>query len=130
VLLGNTPVDPGKLISKDALNAKKLDWTAFSAKAAEKGAMVVDIRDPFQRAKDASLDQNKSVNLKGVRNIPLDRLTKLLEKGEFKNKQLLIFDAVGKQVRWLQYYLEEGGYTNYAFLAKGVLSAAEAGAVK
>lgn len=130
VLLGKTPVDPGKLISKDALNAKKLDWAAFSAKAAEKDAMVVDVRDPFQRAKDASLDQNKSVNLKGVRNIPLERLTKLLSKGEFKNKQLLIFDAVGKQVRWLQYYLEEGGYSNYAFLAKGVLSAAEAGAVK
>ncbi len=129
-LLGQSPVDPGKLISKDALNAKKLNWTDFAAKAAEANAMVIDIRDPFQKSKDSSLDQNKSVNLKGVRNIPLDRLTKLLVKGEFKGKQLLIFDAVGKQVRWLQYYLEEGGYSNYAFLAKGVLSAAEAGAVK
>jgi rhodanese-related sulfurtransferase len=129
-LLGNSPVDPAKLISKDALNAKKVDWPEFAAKAGESNAMIIDIRDPFQRAKDASLDQNKNVSLKGVRNIPLDRLTKLLSKGEFKNKQLLIFDAVGKQVRWLQYYLEEGGYTNYTFLAKGVLSAAEAGAVK
>lgn len=130
VLLGNTPVDPGKLISKDALNAKKLDWATFSAKAGEKDAMVVDIRDPFQRAKDSTLDQNKNVDLKGIRNIPMGRLTDLLAKGEFKDKQLLIFDAVGKQVSWLQYYLEENGYSNYAFLAKGVLSAAEAGAVK
>ena len=129
-LLGNSPVDPAKLIGKADLNAKKIDWAEFAAKAAEKNALVVDIRDPFQRAKDSSLDQNKNVNLKGIRNIPLDRLTKLLAKGEFKNKQLLIFDAVGKQVRWLQYYLEEGGYTDYAFLAKGVLGAAEAGAVK
>lgn len=129
-LLGKSPVDPAKLIGKDALNAKKIEWADFAAKAAESNAMVVDIRDPFQRAKDASLAQNKNVNLKGVRNIPMDRLTKLLAKGEFKNKQLLIFDAVGKQVSWLQYYLEEGGYTDYAFLAKGVLSAAEAGAVK
>ena len=129
-LLGKSPVDPGKLISKDVLNAKKLAWAEFAAKATEANTLVVDIRDPFQRAKDASLDQNKTVNLKGVRNIPLERLTKLLAKGEFKNKQLLIFDAVGKQVRWLQYYLEEGGYSNYAFLTKGVLGAAEAGAVK
>lgn len=130
VLLGNSPIDPAKLISKDTLNAKKIGWADFSAKAKEKDSLVIDIRDPFQRSKDATLPQNKAVNLKGVRSIPLDRLTKLLAKGEFKDKQLLIFDAVGKQVRWLQYYLEEGGYTNYAFLAKGVLSAADAGAVK
>lgn len=129
-LLGKSPVDPAKLISKDALNAKKLGWADFTAKAKESNSIVIDIRDPFQRAKASGLPQNKSVVLKGVRSIPLDRLTKLLAKGEFKNKQLLVFDAVGKQVRWLQYYLEEGGYSNYAFLAKGVLSAAEAGAVK
>lgn len=130
VLLGKSPVAAGALISKDALNAKKLDWDAFSAQAKAANAMVVDIRDPFQRAKDASLDQNKNVDLKGVRNIPMGRLTKLLAKGEFKDKKILIFDAVGKQVRWLQYYLEDGGYSDYAFLSKGVLSAAEAGAVK
>ena len=130
VLLDKSPVDPAKLISKDALNAKMLGWADFSAKAGNTNTLVIDIRDPFQRAKDSTLDQNKNVNLKGVRNIPFDRITKLLAKGEFEDKQLLIFDAVGKQVRWLQYYLEEGGYTNYAFLAKGVLAAAEAGAVK
>lgn len=129
-LLGKSPVDPAKLISKEALNAKMLGWADFSAKAGDANAVIVDIRDPFQRAKDATLDQNKTVNLKGIRNIPMDRLTKLLVKGEFKDKQLLIFDAVGKQVSWLQYYLEDGGYTNYAFLEKGVLAAAEAGAVK
>mgnify|MGYP003502318962 FL=1 len=51
-------------------------------------------------------------------------------KGEFKGNQLLIMDAVGKQVEWIQYYLEAGGYTNYYFLDKGVISAVEAGAVK
>jgi hypothetical protein len=39
-------------------------------------------------------------------------------------------DAVGKQVEWIQYYLESEGYTNYYFLDKGVVSAVEAGAVK
>lgn len=129
VLLDKSPVDPSSLISKEDLTARMLGWTDFSAKASAGESMIIDIRDPFQRAKNATLDQNKNVKLKGVRNIPLDRLGKLLAKGEFKDKQLLIFDAVGKQVRWLQYYLEEGGYNNYAFLEKGVLAAAEADAV-
>lgn len=129
-LLGQTPVDPADLISKDQLNTKKIGWDEFKTKAAESNSIVVDLRDPFQRAKDSSLDQNKNVNLSGVRNIPMDRMTKLLNKGEMKDKQLLLFDAVGKQVRWLQYHLEQSGYNNYYFLAKGVLSAAEAGAVK
>jgi len=130
VLLGKSPVDSAKLISKDALKAKMIGWAAFAAQAASADALVIDLRDPFQRAKDATLDQNKNVELKGIRNIPMDRLTKLLAKGEFKDKQLLIFDAVGKQVEWLQYYLEDAGYTNYAFLDKGVLAAVEAGAAK
>lgn len=129
-LLGKSPVDTARLISKDALNARKIGWDEFKAKAADANSIVVDTRDPFQRAKDATLDQNKNVDLKGIRNIPMDRITGLLAKGEFKDKQLLIIDAVGKQVQWLQYHLDDAGYSNYYFLAKGVLSAAEAGAVK
>lgn len=129
-LLGQSPVSADKLISKADLNARKIDFEEFKTKASAGNAMIVDLRDPFQRAKDSTLPQNKNVDLKGARNIPMDRIVKLLKKGEFKNKQLLIFDAVGKQVRWLQYHLEDGGYTDYYFLAKGVLSAAEAGAVK
>jgi rhodanese-related sulfurtransferase len=129
-LLGKTPVDKSKLIAKSDLNAKKLSWADFKAKSSSGNAMVIDTRDPFQRAKGSNLDQNKAIDLKGIRTIPMDRIVGLLKKGEFKNKELLIIDAVGKQVRWLQYYLEDHGYTNYAFLDKGVLGAAAAGAVK
>lgn len=31
----------------------------------------------------------------------------------------MIFDQVGKQVRWLMYYLVNSGYTNYFFLDGG-----------
>ncbi len=130
VLLGKTPVDVTKLITKEALKAKTIEWADFSSKAAAPDALVIDIRDPFQKAKAANLDQNKKVNLKGIRSIPMERLTKLLAKGELKDKQLLFFDAVGKQVQWLQYYLEDGGYSNYLFLNKGVLGAVAAGAAK
>jgi len=85
--------------------------------------MVIDAREPFQRKEIPQLPGT-------LRNVPTDRLVELIKKGEFKENQLLIMDAVGKQVEWIQYYLESEGYTNYYFLDKGFLSAAEAGAVK
>lgn len=128
-LMGATPVPVEKLISKAALKAKKVDYPLFKGLAA-KGGLVVDIREPFQRAKNPDLPQNKMLALSGVRNIPMDRLVPLLKQKKFTNKKLLIVDAVGKQVRWLQYHLEGNGYSNYVFLDKGALGAAEAGGVR
>jgi hypothetical protein len=55
------------------------------ARAAQPNTVNVDIRDPFQRETIPAIPL--------LRNIPLDRLTRLLEKGQFKDKQLLIIDA-------------------------------------
>lgn len=129
-LMGKTPADKAKLISSEAFKAKQIDYADFAAKAKDADALVIDIREPFQRAQNPTLPQNKMLVLENVRNIPSDRLVSLLQKGEFKDKTLLITDAVGKQVQWLQYYLEDGGYKNYFFLKKGVLGASEAGGVK
>lgn len=129
-LLGQSPADKSKLIPKEKLAEHKLDFSSFKAKSEDANSIIFDTRDPFQRLNGSELDQNKAVDLKGVRSVPMDRLVKLVEKKQFTDKQLLIFDAVGKQVRWLQYYLENAGYQNYYFLDKGVLAAAEAGAVK
>jgi len=111
-LMGKTPASKDQIISKKDLNSKMLSYDAFKTKASEPNAKVIDIRDQFQR--------EKIPDIPGLRNIPLDQLTELLEKKQYIDKQLLILDAVGKQVRWLQYYLEEFGYTNYAFLKGGV----------
>lgn len=117
-LMGTTPAPKSKLIPGDALAKKKIGFAAFKAKAESPNAVVVDIREPFQRREIPKFPR--------LRNIPSDRLLKLLEAGEFKKNELLIFDAVGKQVEWLQYYLERFGYKDYNFLKDGVLSAKEA----
>jgi rhodanese-related sulfurtransferase len=111
-LLGKTPVPVDKLISSEMLAKRMINYDEFKKRAQNSGAIVVDIREPFQR--------EKIPQLAGLRNIPSDRFTELLNKGEFKDKELLILDAVGKQVQWIQYYLEMNGYKNYAFLDKGV----------
>ncbi len=122
-LMGKTPAPADKLISKEMFEKKCIGFDDFKKRAASADAIVVDAREPFQRKEIPQLPGT-------LRNIPSDRLVELIKKGEFKGNQLLILDAVGKQVEWIQYYLEANGYTNYHFLKKGVLSAVEAGAVK
>ena len=114
-LLGKTPAAKEKLIPKSTFAKKCISYEEFKKKAAGPNTVVVDIREPVQR--------DVIPQIQGLRNIPSDRMVDLINKGEFKDKQLLILDAVGKQVEWLQYYLEGKGYSNYLFLEKGVLSA-------
>jgi rhodanese-related sulfurtransferase len=122
-LMGKTPANAGQLISKEMFEKRTISFAEFKKRAASPDAMVIDAREPFQRKEIPQLPGT-------LRNVPSDRLAELIKKGEFKGNQLLILDAVGKQVEWIQYYLEAGGYKNYYFLKKGVLSAIEAGAVK
>lgn len=111
-LMGKTPAPAEKIIPKSELIKKMLNYADFKAKAAEANSMVIDIREPFQRTEIPEIPN--------LRNIPLDRLIGLVKQKQFANNNLLILDAVGKQVDWLQYHLEDNGYTNYNFLEKGV----------
>lgn len=112
-LLGTSPAPVNKLLSPDALAKRKISSKEFKKRSLGRRAVVIDIREPFQRKLVPSF--------RNLRNIPSDQLLRFLERGEFKGKELLIFDAVGKQVEWLQYYLEKFGYSNYYFLKDGVL---------
>lgn len=123
-LIGTTPADPAHLISKADLQAKMVDFAGFQKIAKESGnTVLIDVRDPYQRT--LASDRSKKIDLPAIdglrpRNIPLDRMGKMLKSGQMKDKTLLIYDAVGKQVRWLQYHLEGNGYGDYYFLNKGV----------
>ncbi len=109
-LLGRSPVNQESIIKKNALKVKMLNYNEFHSMASKNGSFVIDIRDPKQR--------KVKLNIKS-QNIYLDKLVAFLKGGVWKNRQLLIYDAVGKQVRWLQYVLIANGYTNYYFLDKG-----------
>jgi rhodanese-related sulfurtransferase len=122
-LMGKTPAQVEKMISKEMLAKRKISFAEFKKKAEAPDAMIIDSREPFQRKAIPQLPGT-------LRNVPTDRLVQLIKEGQFKGNQLLIMDAVGKQVEWIQYYLEAGGYKNYYFLEKGVTSAVEAGAVQ
>lgn len=119
-LLGQTPAEKSKIIPKDQFKARLIDAAVFEEKiAGDPKAFVIDARDPIQRK------QNPEYKVK-PRLMPMDKLVAQLENKGFKKmaqgKTMYIFDAVGKQVRWLQYHLEENGMTDYYFLKGGVRS--------
>ena len=111
-LMGKSPAPADKIIPEAKLKERMIPMADFKAKAAEASAMVIDIREPIQR--------KVIPDIKGLRNMPMDQLLEQLKKKQFADKELLLLDAVGKQVEWLQYHLEENGYTKYHFLAGGV----------
>lgn len=115
LLMGSQLKDPAtELIPYSKYVEILLDFDTFKQKIAESPhAKVIDARDPKQRT-------DKIVGLEKALPIPLDKLIhNIINAGRMKNDQLFIFDQVGGQVRWLMYYLEKEGYSNYYFLKGG-----------
>ena len=116
-LLGKSPVNLSQLIDHKVYESRLLDPNEFSNRIFESGAntMVLDVRDMYQRA-GVGFYPGKE------RWVSLDdkaKLAKFLEKAKSKNQTLFIYDEVGKQVRWLQYALEDMGIKQYYFMNKG-----------
>ncbi len=115
-LLLNKPLNnPRLLISKNKFNKHLLDPSIFSDRVAEKKSIVLDVRDRFQRdalalfpgrEKRAHLDETQKLN-------------RYIEQAKKQNRTLLIYDAAGKQVRWLQYYIEYKQVPSYYFMQGG-----------
>ena len=115
-LLGKSPVDPKKLISKKDFNKHLLSPDAYGEQVANSSAIVLDVRDRFQR-------EALSIFVGRERRAYLDDKKKLdsyIEKAKSEGKTLLVHDAAGKQVRWLQYYLIDKGLKSYYFMDGGV----------
>jgi len=115
VLLGTSPVDTNLLLSKADLKKYLLSPQEFSSTINDK-AVILDVREASQRGllelfpyrqENISMDEQKK----------LDRFLKGI-KGS--GSTLLVYDEAGKQVRWLQYYLEDHGISKYYFMEGGV----------
>lgn len=114
LLSGKELSAPGQqLIPEERFNNACLEFAAFKEKASGVNAVVIDARDPMQR-------KEKLPGLDHALLIPMDKLVdNIIAKGNLKDKELCIFDQVGRQVNWLMYYLVARGYTNFHFLDGG-----------
>lgn len=116
VLLGKPLKSPKQLLSKDKLKKHTITPKEFSVMVEKKkNVETIDVRSRFQRAGVGLFPFNEKW-------VPLEKtseLDKALEDAANRRKTLLIYDEVGKQVRWLQYRLEELGVKNYYFMKGG-----------
>ncbi len=103
-----------KFISKEDFAQVCLEPEEFLAKVGHAGYRLYDIRDRTKLGKSP-------MRLPGTTKLSLHEMCDSLTKpGALPRSGLLIYDDMGKQVRWMQYYLEEHGITDYHFLKGGV----------
>lgn len=114
-MLGISPIDPDKLISKSKLKEHLLEPTLFTAKIKD-STQILDIREPAQRG----LMELFPYRQENISLVEKDQLVKYLSKVLETGNTLLVYDEAGKQVRWLQYYLEAKGIKKYYFMTGGV----------
>lgn len=117
-LLGKTPLNPNDIIDnkkykKHMISAKEFGKRAFDIKDK---SLILDIRDSYQKAASIGLFMGKE------RWASIDnpsKLTNYIREAKAKKQPIYIYDEVGKQVRWIQYALEQHKVSNYYFMEKG-----------
>ena len=116
-LLGRSPVNPKDIIPKSAFKKRLLGPEEFSSRAYDMGSasVILDVRDKFQRgATGFFVNKERWASLDDQA-----KLKNYLRQAAAEKKTLFIYDEVGKQVRWLQYTLEEEKIHDYYFMNKG-----------
>ena len=114
VLLGRNPVAANDLIDKAKFKQRLLSAADFEARVENGSAIVLDIRDLRQRDSALFPFKEERATLDDQR-----RLAEIVAKAKRADKPLLVYDKVGKQTRWFQYFLEREGVKQYYFLDGG-----------
>ncbi len=113
VLLGKSPIKVADLIDEARFQAHLLAPKDFQAKIGG-SAIVLDVRDTAQRDTPLFPFQEERARLDEK-----TRLDALIQRAKSEKKTLLVYDKVGHQVQWFQYYLESKGLKDYYFLNGG-----------
>lgn len=115
VLLGDSPMDPSKLIAKSEFEKRQLDPEDFISQANGEKKLIVDVRDPLQRAGYALFTgKERRASLADEK-----KMGEIIASAVRKGETLFIYDEAGKQVRWLMYRLEQQGVKEYYFMKGG-----------
>lgn len=113
VLLGKNPMDSHEFIDNQRYKARIIGASKFEKMMGPK-AMVLDIRDRIQRDLQLFPFKESRAELGDMQSIRY-----YVQQAKKSNKTLLVYDKVGKQVRWFQYFLEREGVKNYYFMKGG-----------
>lgn len=111
VFFSHSPLDVSHLIQPEKFRQHLLLPKDFIIKI-QSDSLLIDIREPYQ--KEQLIFEKNSISA------PLHKFHRTLELIKASKATVLIYDAVGKQVRWLQYLLEKHNIKNYYFMQGGV----------
>ena len=116
VMFGKSPVTPTMWIPRAQFRKHELSPAVFAGIVRKKhcGCLVLDIRDLAQR--DTLIFPGKAHEARMDNTAKIDGL---IRKAHQEHKTLFVFDAVGEQSRWFQYYLRSKGVHNYEFMRGG-----------
>lgn len=115
VLLGESPMDPKKLIVKSDFTRRLLDPEKFISSVGGDNNLIVDARDPLQRAGYALfMGKEQRASLADEK-----KMGELIARAASDGSTMYIYDEAGKQVRWLMYRLEQQGVKDYYFMKGG-----------
>lgn len=113
VLLGKNPMNAHEFIDNSRYKSHFVDANKFENMMGPT-AMVLDIRDRIQRDLQLFPFKENRAELQDMESIKY-----YVRQAKSTNKTLLVYDKVGKQVRWFQYLLEREGVKNYYFMKGG-----------
>ena len=111
VFFNHSPLDINQLIKPEKFRQHLLLPKDFIKKIMP-DSLLIDIREPLQR--DQLIFEERSTSA------PLNKFHNALNLIKKNKSPVLIYDAVGKQIRWLQYLLEKHNIENYYFMQGGV----------
>ncbi len=115
VLLGKSPINSKHIITKSEFKKHLLTPNNFEIQINSKEAIVLDVRDPFQReALGLFVAIEKRANLDDY-----NKLDVYISKAKRTKLPIYIYDETGKQVRWLMYYLQQKKVKEYYFMKGG-----------
>lgn len=115
MLVGKPMGSASKLISKDNFKKHLISPEKFIELVSSKNTMVIDVRDKFQRdGISLFVGMEKRADLS-----EREELHRLIAVAKRENKTMLFYDNAGKQVEWLQYFLEDSQVASYYFMDGG-----------
>ncbi len=116
MLLGKELKSTEQLLSKGKFKKHILPGIKF-IKSADSSVAILDIRERIDRDGFYIFSgEEESISLVPEDKASMDRYLHNVKK---KNKKLYVYDMVGKQVRWFQYYIESKGIKEYYFMKGG-----------
>ena len=115
ILVGKEMGSADKLISKKMFDSHTVNYEKFFGIVNTNNTLIVDVRDKLQReGTSLFIGKEKRAEMSEV-----DKLDEYIAQAKRENKTLMIYDNAGKQVRWLQYFLEDRHVKDYYFMEGG-----------